>query len=129
MKIIPIGRYFVNLDKVIMITAEKELILEGDNKIKLSNEDLHEFVKNYNLMDTDEVKDLATKAVKVLFTNPQYLTEEGVRAEIKRLVDMHDLKDFVIKQNKGKKMKDLDSTEVTELYKAIVEKIKQDSPF
>lgn len=129
MKIIPIGRNFVNLDKVIMITAEKELILEGDNKIKLSNEDLHEFVKNYNLMDTDEVKDLTKKAVKVLFTNPQYLTEEGVRAEIKRLVDMHDLKDFVIKQNKGKKMKELDSAEVTELYKAIVEKIKKDSPF
>lgn len=129
MKVIPIGRYFVNLDKVIMITAEKELILEGDNKIKLSNEDLHEFVKNYNLMDTDEVKDLTKKAIQVLFTNPQYLTEEGVRAEIKRLVDMHDLKDFVIKQNKGKKMKDLDSAEVTELYKAIVDKIKKDSLF
>lgn len=129
MKVIPIGRYFVNLDKVIMITAEKELILEGDNKIKLSNEDLHEFVKNYNLMDTDEVKDLTKKAIQVLFTNPQYLTEEGVRAEIKRLVDMHDLKDFVIKQNKGKKMKELDSTEVTDLYKAIVNKIKNDSPF
>lgn len=129
MKIIPIGRYFVNLDKVIMITAEKELILEGDNKIKLSNEDLNEFVKNYNLMDTDEVKDLTKKAIKVLFTNPQYLTEEGVRAEIKRLVDMHNLKDFVVKQNKGKKMKDLDSAEVTDLYKAIVDKIKNDSPF
>lgn len=129
MKVIPIGRYFVNLDKVIMITAEKELILEGDNKIKLSNEDLQEFVKNYNLMDTDEVKDLTKKAIQVLFTNPQYLTEEGVRAEIKRLVDMHNLKDFVVKQNKGKKMKDLDSAEVTELYKAIVDKIKNDSPF
>src|SRR5690554_2761902 len=129
MKVIPIGRYFVNLDKVIMITAERELILDGGNKIKLSNEELHEFVKNYNLMDTDEIKDLTKKAVQVLFTNPQYLTEEGVRAEIKRLVDMHDLKDFVIKQNKGKKMKELNSAEVTELYKAIVEKIKKDSPF
>lgn len=129
MKIIPIGRCFINLDKVIMITAEKELILEGGNKLKLSNEDLHEFVKNYNLMDTDEVKDLTKKAIQVLFTNPQYLTEEGVRAEIKRLVDMHDLKDFVIKHNKGKKMRELDSAEVTELYKAIVEKIKKDNPF
>lgn len=129
MKIIPIGRNFVNLDKVIMITAERELILDGGNKINLSNEELHEFVKNYNLMDTDEVKDLTKKAIQVLFTNPQYLTEEGVRAEIKRLVDMHDLKDFVIKQNKGKKMKELNSAEVTELYKAIVEKIKKDNPF
>lgn len=129
MKVIPIGRYFINLDKVIMITAERELILEGDNKLKLSNEELHEFVKNYNLIDTDEIKELTKKAIQVLFTNPQYLTEEGLRAEIKRLVDMHDLKDFVIQRNNGKKMKDLNSAELTDLYKAIVEKIKKDSPF
>lgn len=129
MKVIPIGRCFINLDKVIMITAEKELILEGGNKLKLSNEELHEFVKNYNLIDTDEIKELTKKAVQVLFTNPQYLTEEGLRAEIKRLVDMHDLKDFVIQRNNGKKMKELNSAELTDLYKAIVEKIKKDSPF
>lgn len=129
MKVIPIGRCFINLDKVIMITAEKELILEGGNKLKLSNEELHEFVKNYNLIDTDEIKELTKKAIQVLFTNPQYLTEEGLRAEIKRLVNMHDLKDFVIKRNNGKKMKELNSTELTDLYKAIVEKIKKDNPF
>lgn len=129
MKIIPVGKHFINLDQVIRITPDKRLICTDNNPIQLTEDELIEFVKMYNLYDTDEVSNLAKKATQVLFTSPHFLTEEGLKGEIRRLVDQFDLKEFVKKYNNGKLLKELTSQEMVNLYKAIVEKINNGTPF
>lgn len=121
MKIIPLGSIYINLDQVEQINENNELIMSSGRKIKLSSEELEQFIRMYNLYDTDHDSFLIKKAAEVLFNNPTFMTREGMENDIRLKVERYDLKRFVIDYNKGKKIRELNHNELVNLYKAVTE--------
>lgn len=129
MKMIPLKNGFINLDKIEQIDENNNLIFESGNKIKLTDEELEMFIHAYNLYDTDEIQYLVRKSAEVLFNNPMFMTEEGLRNDITLKIERYNLKEFAIKFNNGKKFKELNHKELVALYKALVEKVYEEYPF
>lgn len=129
MKMIMLKDKYINLEKVEQIDEDNNLIFESGNSIKLTDQELELFIKQYNLFDTNEINFLIKRMAEVVFTNPIYMTEEGLRSDINLKIERYDLKDFAIKHNAGKKFKDLNHKELVSLQKALVEEIQKDYPF
>lgn len=129
MKMIMLKDKYINLDLVEQIDENNNLVFQSGNKIKLTDQELELFIKQYNLFDTDEIHFLIKRMAEVVFTNPIYMTEEGLRADITLKIERYDMKEFAIKHNAGKKFKDLNHKELVALHKAIVEEYQKDMPF
>lgn len=129
MKMIPLKDGFINLDKIEQIDGDNNLIFESGNKIKLTDQELEIFITAYNLFDTDEIQFLVKRSAEVLFNNPMFMTEEGLRNDIMLKIERYNLKEFAIEFNKGKKFRELNHVELVDLYKALVEKAYGEYPF
>ena len=134
MKIIPLGSRYINTDKVVMLNSENKLFMDGNVVIQLNDEEVQEFVKMYNLVNTDEWEVLLLKVSKVLLNHPVFMTRAGIEAEIKLNAERYDLKSFITEYNKinheGRKLKELNEKEIVSLHRAMIEKINEgDLPY
>jgi hypothetical protein len=133
MKIIHIGRHLINLDKVICIDLNSNtLFLDSNIKIELSGEEAEQFVFDYNLYDTDETKVLLERLTRVVTSNPEYLTKEGIQEQITIKVRYHKLEEYFKEITEGTKLKELPLTKLLTVYKLIQEKVKEiddESPY
>ena len=126
MKIVHIGNHLINLDKVIHLDLQsKTLYLDSNNEIELSEEEAEEFVFNYNLYDTDETKLLLQRLTRVVTSNPEYLTKEGIQEQIMIKVRYHKLEEYFKEVAEGTKLKDLQLPKLLPVYKLIQEKVKE----
>jgi len=133
MKIVHIGDHLINLDKVIRLDLRRRTLhLDSNNEIELTEEEVEQFVFNYNLYDTDETKLLLQRLARVVTSNPEYLTKEGIQEQITIKVRYHKLEKYFKEITEGKKLKDLSLTKLLTVYKLIQEKVKEiddNSPF
>ena len=103
MKIVHIGNHLINLDKVIHLDLQSKILyLDSNNEIELSEEETEQFVFNYNLYDTDETKLLLQRLTRVVTSNPEYLTKEGIQEQITIKVRYHKLEDYFKEVTEGK---------------------------
>lgn len=133
MKIVSIGKSLINLDKVIYVDVEMQIVfLEDKHEIRLNENELEEFIFNYNLYDTDEVKFLLTRIGRIIASNPDYLTKEGIQEQITISVRWHKQEEYLKEITEGVKLKDLPLPKLLTVYKLIQEKVKEiekDNPF
>ncbi len=133
MKIVNIGRYLINLDKVILIDTETQALkLDDGNEIRLTEEQLEEFVFNYNLYDTEELKFLIKSIGRVVTSNPEFLTKEGIQEKITIMVRWYKQEDYFKEITEGTKLKELSLNKLLLVYKLLQEKVKElekDLPF
>ncbi|NCC82029.1 MAG: hypothetical protein EOM04_07155 [Clostridia bacterium] len=126
MKIVHIGNHLINLDKVIHLDLQSNtLLLDSNNKIQLSEEETEQFVFNYNLYDTDETKLLLQRLTRVVTSNPEYLTKEGIQEQITIKVRYHKLEEYFKEVTEGTKLKNLPLPKLLTVYKLIQEKVKE----
>jgi hypothetical protein len=126
MKIVHIGSNLINLDKVIRLNLENnQLILEEGERITLSEEEVNQFVFDYNLYDTDETKTLLQRITRVVTSNPEYLSKEGIQEQITIKVRYHKLEDYFKEVTEGIKLRDLPLPKLLTVYKLIQEKVKE----
>lgn len=126
MKIVQIGRNLINLDKVIYLSLDNnKLTLEGDVKIELSGQEIDDFIFNYNLYDTDETKTLLERVARVVLSNPEYLTKEGIQEQITIKVKYHQLEDYFKEISEGVKLRELPLNKLLNVYRLIMDKIKE----
>lgn len=126
MKIVQIGRNLINLDKVIYLSLDNnKLTLEGDVKIELSGQEIDDFIFNYNLYDTDETKTLLERVARVVLSNPEYLTKEGIQEQITIKVKYHQLEDYFKEISEGVKLKELPLNKLLNIYRLIMDKVKE----
>jgi len=126
MKIVHIGDNLINLDKVIRLDLKTNtLYLESNIKVDLSEKESEDFVFSYNLYDTDETKLLLQRLTRVVTSNPEYLTKEGIQEQITIKVKYHKLEDYFKEVTEGVKLKDLPLTKLLTVYKLIQEKVKE----
>jgi hypothetical protein len=122
MKIISIGTKLINLDKIILIDTEKqEIFLENDHSVVITEEELKDFVTQYNLYDTNEIKILLERVSRVVLTNPEYLTKEGIQEQIIMKVKYYKLEKKFKEITGGLKLKNLPIKKLMEVYREIME--------
>jgi hypothetical protein len=126
MKIINIGNYLINLDKVILVDTENRVLhLEDEKRIELTEQQVEEFVVSYNLSDTDETGLLLKVLTRAVMSNPEYLTREGIQERVTISVRYHKLEDYLKEITEGAKIKELPLNKLITVYKLIQEKVKE----
>jgi len=125
-KIVQIGRQLVNLDKIVMIDLNSnKLYLENEIEIELTGQELEQFVKDYNYMNTDERELLLDRVARVVLSNPEYLTKEGIQEQVTTMVKYHELEEYFKELAEGVKLKDIPLTKLVVIYKKLQEKIQE----
>ena len=126
MKIVHIGENLINLDSVSHINIQsKTLIMNNLEKIFLTEDELEQFVFEYNLYDTDTSKLLLERLARVVTSNPEYLTKEGIQEQITIKVKYHKLEDYFKELSGGVKLKQMPLNKLLSVYKEITEKVKE----
>lgn len=126
MKIVQIGTSLVNLDKIVRLNLDNyELILDNNESIILTGEEVEKFVKDYNYINTDEKELLLERVARVVLSNPEYLTKEGIQEQVTVMVKYHELEEYFKELAEGTKLKDINLGRLVIIYKKLQEKIKE----
>lgn len=126
MKIIQIGQELVNLDMIIHLNLDNyTLTVVGGETIRLSREEAEKFVKDYNYLNTDEKELLLERVSRVVLSNPEYLTKEGIQEQVTVIVKYHELEDYFKELAEGTKLKDIPLTKLVVVYKKLQEKVRE----
>lgn len=126
MKIVQIGQMLVNLDMIVYLNLEDySLTMMGGDVIRLTRDDAEKFVKDYNYINTDEKELLLERVARVVLSNPEYLTKDGIQEQVTVMVKYHELEDYFKELAEGVKLKDITLTKLVVIYKKLQEKIKE----
>ncbi|NCU41510.1 MAG: hypothetical protein EOM19_02160 [Candidatus Moranbacteria bacterium] len=126
MKIVNIGNNLINLDKVVYLDIQRgTLFLESNKEIHMSEAEIEQFVFDYNMYDTDETKTLLERLTRVVTSNPEYLTKEGIQEQITIKVRYHKLEDYFKEISEGQKLKEMSLAKLLMVFKLIQEKVKE----
>lgn len=122
MKLVKIGSNLVNLDRVIHLSLETHALTLTDGEvIRMTPEEVDQFVKDYNMFDTDDRAVLSERIARVVLSNPQYLTKEGIQEQVTIFVKYHDLKDEFKKMSNGKKLREIGIGRLIDIYRELQE--------
>lgn len=134
MKLINIGETLINLDKITMIDLDTMTIYfdkEFYHQFK-NQEELDKFVFQYNLYDTEKSDLILERIARVVLSNPEYLTKEGIREQINIWVKYYQWEDWFKEISEGIKLKDLPTNKLMNVFKQIRDRIKEeelDAPY
>lgn len=122
MKIVKIGSNLINLDRVIHLSLETHALTLTDGEvIRMTPEEVDQFVKDYNMFDTDDRAVLSERIARVVLSNPQYLTKEGIQEQVTIYVKYHDLKEQFKEMSNGKKLREIGIGRLIDIYRELQE--------